>query len=82
MPGCSMHDTRTMTSDLSWKSEAPSTRDSMLEKIGGGIHQEFTPQKRQQTLSEMRSLLKVWEPLLIGWTQAFVELEMEDTRKV
>mmetsp|Transcript_9373 Transcript_9373/g.14463 ORF Transcript_9373/g.14463 Transcript_9373/m.14463 type:complete len:344 (-) Transcript_9373:55-1086(-) len=60
----------------------PSTRDSMLEKIGGGIHHEFTPQKRQQTLSEMKSLLKVWEPLLKGWTQAFVELEMEDSRKV
>lgn len=61
-------------------------RGLLLARVGGYYehqeHDEKYQQHEQKTLEDLKRLVASWRPLLQHWKRSFIELGMEDTRRV
>lgn len=60
----------------------PSKREDLLARIGGFPADSFGAAEEQATKRDLRRLLDVWRPLLVSWKQTFLQLDLEDKRRV
>jgi len=59
------------------------SRDELLAKIGGyGDEIVSLPHAEQATLEDLKHIVTLWRPLIKHWKDHFVELGMEDVRRV
>lgn len=55
-------------------------RRLLLARIGG--YQQPEEHEEEKTLQELKRLVASWQPLIQRWKRSFIELCMEDTRRV
>lgn len=63
------------------KSGTPS-RDEWLARLGGFPGHTFGPAQEHATKRDLQHLLKIWQPLIEQWQQIYLNLNLEDRRRV
>jgi Glycolipid transfer protein (GLTP) len=63
------------------KSATPS-REEWLARLGGFSGNSFGPAQEHATKRDLQHLLEIWQPLIEQWQQIYLELNLEDRRRV
>jgi Glycolipid transfer protein (GLTP) len=63
------------------KSATPS-REEWLARLGGFPGHAFGPAQEHATKRDLQLLLEIWQPLIEQWQQIYLDLNLEDRRRV